>query len=160
MLNIRLVCVGRLKERFHTEAVAEYEKRLSTLCRLELIEIPEERLSEKPSAAEIEAALAREAKQIEKKLLKDGQLVCLCVEGEQMDSESFAGVLTLAESSGRPRISFVIGGSFGLDASLKQKADLRLSMSKMTFPHHLARVMLAEQIYRGFQIKEGTKYHK
>lgn len=160
MLNIRLICVGKLKERFYAEAVAEYEKRLNAFCRLELIELPEERLGERPSAAEIEAALEKEAQQIEKKLLKDGKLICLCVEGEQLDSESFAGLLVRAENSGKPRISFVIGGSFGLASGLKAKADYRMSMSKMTFPHHLARVMLAEQIYRGFQIKEGTRYHK
>jgi len=160
MLNIRLICVGKLKERFYAEAVAEYAKRLGAFCRLEVIELAEERLGENPSAAELEAALNREAEQIEKKLLKDGTLVCLCVEGGQMDSEAFAGLLTRTENSGRPRLSFVIGGSFGLAQKLKDRADLRLSMSKMTFPHHLARVMLLEQIYRGFQIKEGSRYHK
>ena len=160
MLNIRLICVGKLKERFYAEAVAEYAKRLGAFCRLEGIELAEERLGENPSAAELEAALNREAEQIEKKLLKDGTLVCLCVEGGQMDSEAFAGLLTRTENSGRPRLSFVIGGSFGLAQKLKDRADLRLSMSKMTFPHHLARVMLLEQIYRGFQIKEGSRYHK
>ena len=160
MLSIRLICVGKLKERFYAEAVAEYTKRLSAFCRLELIELPEERLGENPSASEIETALNREVEQIERKLLKDGTLICLCVEGGQMESEAFAGLLTRTESSGRPRLSFVIGGSFGLARRLKDRADFRLSMSKMTFPHHLARVMLLEQIYRGFQIKEGSKYHK
>ena len=160
MLSIRLICVGKLKERFYAEAVAEYAKRLSAFCRLELIELPEERLGENPSDSEIETALNREAEQIERKLLKDGTLICLCVEGGQMESEAFAGLLTRTESSGRPRLSFVIGGSFGLARRLKDRADLRLSMSKMTFPHHLARVMLLEQIYRGFQIKEGSRYHK
>ena len=152
MLSIRLICVGKLKERYFAEAVAEYEKRLSAFCRLELIELPEERLSERPSLAEIDVALERE--------LKDGMLVCLCVEGTQQNSEAFAELLSRAENSGRPRISFVIGGSYGMAQRLKEKADVRLSMSKMTFPHHLARVMLAEQLYRGFQIKEGTRYHK
>ena len=160
MLNIRLICVGKLKERFYAEAVAEYAKRLGAFCRLEVIELAEERLGENPSAAKLEAALNREAEQIEKKLLKDGTIVCLCVEGGQMDSEAFAGLLTRTENSGRPRLSFVIGGSFGLAQKLKDRADLRLSMSKMTFPHHLARVMLLEQVYRGFQIKEGSRYHK
>ena len=160
MLSIRLICVGKLKERFYAEAVAEYTKRLNAFCRLELIELSEERLGENPSAAEIEAALNREAEQIEKKLLKDGTLICLCIEGGQMESEAFAGMLMRTENSGRPRLSFVIGGSFGLARKLKDRADLRLSMSKMTFPHHLARVMLLEQIYRGFQIKEGSRYHK
>ena len=160
MLGIRLICVGKLKERYFADAVAEYEKRLSAFCRLELIELAEERLPERPSPSEIDAALEREAQQIEKKILKDGLLVCLCVEGTQRDSEAFAELLSRAESSGRPRISFVIGGSYGLAERLKEKADVRLSMSKMTFPHHLARVMLTEQLYRGFQIKEGSKYHK
>ena len=160
MLNIRLICVGKLKERFYAEAVAEYEKRLNAFCRLELIELPEERLGDRPSDAEIESALEREAQQIEKKLKRDGTLVCLCVEGIQMDSESFSKLLSDAEQSGRPRISFVIGSSYGLSPRIKNMADLRLSMSKMTFPHQLARVILTEQLYRGFQIKEGTKYHK
>ena len=160
MLRIRLVCVGRLKERFYTEAVAEYRKRLSAFCRLEPVELQEERLSAKPSQAEIDAALRKEAAEIEKSLLKDAKLVCLCVEGEAYSSEELSAYLAKAELDSQPKISFVIGGSYGLDAGLKQKADLCLSMSKMTFPHHLARVMLLEQLYRGFQIREGTKYHK
>ena len=132
MLHIRVVCVGRLKERFYTDALAEYEKRLSPF----------------------------ESERIEKQLLRDALLVCLCVEGSQMDSPAFSGLLKSCEASGRPRLCFVIGGSFGLSEGLKKKADRRLSMSQMTFPHHLARVMLVEQIYRGFQIKEGTPYHK
>ena len=160
MLHIRLICVGKLKERFYEEAFAEYSKRLSAFCRLELVEIPEERLGERPTAAEIEAALQKEARRIEKQLLRDGRMICLCVEGQQIDSESFSTLLVEAENSGRPRISFVVGGSFGLVPDLKRRADMRLSMSEMTFPHHLARIMLIEQIYRGFQIREGTKYHK
>ena len=160
MLRVRLICVGRLKERFYTEAVAEYQKRLSAFCRLEPVELQEERLSAKPSQAEIDAALRKEAAEIEKSLLKDAKLVCLCVEGEACSSEELSAYLTKAELDSQPRICFVIGGSYGLDAGLKQKADLCLSMSIMTFPHHLARVMLLEQLYRGFQIREGTKYHK
>ena len=160
MLHIRIVCVGKLKERFYADALAEYEKRLSPFCRLEVVELPEERLGEKPKAAEIENALMRESERIEKQLLRDSRLVCLCVEGTQMDSPAFSGLLKACEASGRPRLCFVIGGSFGLSEALKKKADRRLSMSEMTFPHHLARVMLVEQIYRGFQIKEGTPYHK
>lgn len=160
MLNIRLLCVGKLKERFYSDAASEYTKRLSVFCHLEVVELPEERLGEMPSSAEIQTALEREARQIEKKLLKDSMMICLCVEGIQLDSREFSGLLIRAENSGRPRINFVIGGSFGLSPAIKDKADFRLSMSKMTFPHHLARVILLEQIYRGFQIKEGTKYHK
>ena len=114
----------------------------------------------KKKPAEIENALVRESERIEKQLLRDALLVCLCVEGSQMDSPAFSGLLKSCEASGRPRLCFVIGGSFGLSEGLKKKADRRMSMSQMTFPHHLARVMLVEQIYRGFQIKEGTPYHK
>ncbi|MBO5544857.1 MAG: 23S rRNA (pseudouridine(1915)-N(3))-methyltransferase RlmH [Oscillospiraceae bacterium] len=160
MLHIRLVCVGKLKERFLQDAMAEYAKRLGAFCSFEVKELPEERLGEAPAPAEIAAALRKEAVQIEKQLLKTGTVVCLCIEGREMDSEAFSQVLTKAELSGQPEMTFLIGGSFGLDEELKKKADLRLSMSRMTFPHHLARVMLAEQLYRGFQIKAGTRYHK
>lgn len=160
MLAVRILCVGKLKERFYADAAAEYEKRLGAFCRTELIELPEERLGDRPSQAEIDAALLREAERIEKKLLKDAVLIALCVEGEQLSSEELSGLLTRTEGSGRPRMNFVIGGSFGLAPGIKEQANLRLSMSRMTFPHHLARVMLLEQIYRGFQIREGTKYHK
>ena len=160
MLHIRVICVGRLKERFYADALAEYEKRLSPFCRFDLVELPEERLGDRPKPAEIENALVREGERIEKQLLRDSSLICLCVEGTQMDSVAFSGLLQACEASGRPRLCFVIGGSFGLSEGLKKKADRCLSMSEMTFPHHLARVMLVEQIYRGFQIKEGTPYHK
>ncbi len=160
MLAIRVLCVGKLKERFYTEAAAEYEKRLGPFCKLELIELPEERLGERPSQAEIDAALQRESERIEKKFLKDASLIVLCVEGKQLSSEEISALLTRTEGSGRPRMNFVIGGSFGLAPDIKAQADLRLSMSKMTFPHHLARVMLLEQIYRGFQIRDGSRYHK
>ncbi len=160
MLHVRVVCVGKLKERFYADAVREYEKRLGAFCRLELVELAEERTGDNPSPPEVETALHREAQQIEKRLFRDGMLVCLCVEGKQMDSGDFSQLLQRAEASGRPRLCFVIGSSFGLAREIKEKADLCLSFSKMTFPHHLARVILLEQIYRGFQIREGSKYHK
>ena len=160
MLAIRVLCVGKLKERFYTEAAAEYEKRLGPFCKLELIELQEERLGERPSQAEIDAALQRESERIERKFLKDASLIALCVEGKQLSSEEVSELLTRTEGSGRSRMNLVIGGSFGLAPDIKARADLRLSMSKMTFPHHLARVMLLEQIYRGFQIRDGSRYHK
>ena len=160
MLRIRLICVGKLKERFWQDAVREYQKRLGAFCRLEMVELPEERLGQNPSQAEIDGALHREAAEIEKALLKDAGLVCLCVEGRELDSREVAELISRTEMSGVPRLCLVVGGSFGLDAELKKRAALCLSMSKMTFPHHLARVMLLEQLYRGFQIRDGTKYHK
>ena len=160
MLYIKLVCVGKMRERFYLDAFAEYQKRLQTLCRLELVEINEQRLPDEPSEREIAAALAREADEILKALPSDAYCVALCVEGKQMPSEGMAALLAERESSGRPKLCFVVGGSFGLAESVKKRCGLRLSMSEMTFPHHLARVMLIEQIYRGFKINAGARYHK
>ena len=160
MLNVKLICVGRMREKFYIDAFAEYQKRLQAYCRLELLEITEQRLAERPSEKEISAALAREGQEILKAVPADAYLVALCVEGRQMPSEGMAALIRERENSGRPRLCFVIGGSFGLAEAVKQRADRRLSMSEMTFPHHLARVMLIEQVYRGFKINEGSQYHK
>lgn len=160
MLNITLICVGKLKERFYREAAAEYEKRLRTSCRLELLELNEERLPERPSSAQIEAALEKESRRILEKVPKNAAIIALCVEGGLMSSEELAERLDAFAVGGASSLCFVIGGSYGLHPSVKQAARLRLSMSPMTFPHHLARVMVLEQIYRAFQISAGTKYHK
>jgi 23S rRNA (pseudouridine1915-N3)-methyltransferase len=160
MLHIRLVCVGKLKERFYTDASKEYAKRLSAFCRLELEELSESRLPPEPSQAEIDAALLAEAEAIENRLMRGGSVVALCIEGKETDSAGVAELLASAMASGAPRVTFVIGGSFGLHRKIKDRADVRLSMSRMTFPHHLARIMLLEQLYRGFKILEGGKYHK
>ena len=160
MLSVKLICVGKMKERFYLDAFSEYQKRLGAYCRLECVELAEQRLPEDPSPAQIAAALEKEAREIEKQLPSDGYLVALCVEGRQIPSEGMADLIAQVESSGRPRLCFVIGGSFGLSDCIKRKANFKLSMSKMTFPHHLARVMLAEQLYRGYKIKEGSRYHK
>ncbi len=160
MLAVKLICVGKMRERFYTEAFAEYQKRLQSLCRLELVEIAEQRLGDAPSPREIEAALEKEGAEILKAIPADAYTVALCVEGEQMPSEGMAELIRARENSGKPKLCFVIGGSYGLAGSVKRRADQRLSMSKMTFPHHLARVMLIEQLYRGFKINEGSRYHK
>ena len=160
MLNIRIVCVGKLKEQFYTEAFNEYSKRLSAYCKLECIELNETKLGSSPSDKEIAAALDKEAADIERALGKDAYVIAMCVEGRQLKSEDFAQKLNALAVSGRGRICFVIGGSFGLSPRIKQRADMRLGMSEMTFQHHLARVMLAEQIYRAFKIIEGSQYHK
>lgn len=157
MRRIMIICVGRLKEAFYQEAAAEYSKRLSRYCRLELVELPERRLPETPSPAEIERALAKEAETIRGRLPSGAGLAALCVEGEQRSSEAFSQLLG---SWDRQSLAFVIGGSYGLHPSLKSEAREKLSLSRMTFPHHLARVILLEQIYRGYQILEGGKYHK
>ena len=160
MLNVKFICVGKMRERFYQEAFAEYQKRLGAYCRLELAEIPEQRLPERPSRAEIDAALEREAGEIRKVIPQDAYVVALCVEGKQLPSEFMAELVEGRENSGKPKLCFVVGGSYGLAETVKNRADFRLSMSKMTFPHHLARIMLAEQLYRGYKIREGSRYHK
>ncbi len=159
-MQVKLICVGKLRERFYIEAFEEYRKRLGAYCRLECTDIAEQRLPDSPSAAQIRAALEREADEILKAVPDDAYLTALCVEGRQIPSEGMAELIAGRENSGKPKLCFVIGGSFGLSERVKERADLRLSMSKMTFPHHLARVMLAEQLYRGYKIKEGSRYHK
>ena len=160
MLNVKLICVGKMREKFYIEAFEEYRKRLQAYCRLELTEITEQRLSDRPAEKEIAAALEREGQEILKAVPADAYLVALCVEGKQMPSEGMAALIAARESSGKPKLCFVIGGSYGLAPAVKARADRRLSMSEMTFPHHLARVMLIEQVYRGFKINEGSQYHK
>ena len=156
MLGVRLICVGKLKERYWREAVAEYEKRLRPLCRWELIELPEARLPSDPSPGEIAAALEKEGEQILRHAV--GKLYPLCIEGEPLDSPALAR--RLAEAMQSPgAVSFAIGSSFGLSPAVKRAGE-GVSMSPMTFPHQLARVMLCEQIYRGFQILGGGRYHK
>ena len=160
MLTVQLICVGKLKESFYLQAVQEYSKRLSPYCRLLTEEVPETRLSVSPSDAEIAAALRREADQIRSCLIRGSTVVACCIEGKMISSPEFACLLERYETAGVSRISFLIGGSYGLDGSLKEEANLCLSMSPMTFPHHLARVMFMEQLYRAFQIRTGGRYHK
>lgn len=149
-----------MRERFYKDAFDEYAKRLGAYCRFSCDELAEQRLPEHPSQAEIDAALIREAAEIEKHIPTDAYVVALCVEGREMPSEGMAKLILERENSGKPKLCFLIGGSFGMAKRIKESADEMLSMSKMTFPHHLARVMLAEQVYRGYKIKEGSRYHK
>lgn len=160
MLAVTLVCVGKMKERYYLDAFAEYQKRLGAFCRFTLVELPEQRLGEDPGEREIAAALEREADEVEKRIPAGATLVALCVEGEQKRSEELASQLAAWTNGGCSRLCFLVGGSFGLSQRLKDRADLRLSVSKMTFPHHLFRVMLAEQLYRCFTILAGGRYHK
>ena len=160
MLAVRLICVGKLGEKFWSAAVQEYAKRLGAYCKLEIIELPEQRLPQTPSAGEITQALDKEAALIEAKLPAGAAVVALCVEGREMSSEQLADWLGRLTVSGKSRLCLVIGGSCGLSDRIKQRASLRLSMSPMTFPHHLARVMVLEQLYRALNIAAGGKYHK
>ncbi|MDD5908153.1 MAG: 23S rRNA (pseudouridine(1915)-N(3))-methyltransferase RlmH [Clostridia bacterium] len=152
MLSIRLICVGKLKEKFYLEACREYEKRLGTLCRLEILQLDEE--PDRPGA------LAKEAEKIRAAIPPGSYVTAMCIEGEAMSSEGLADRLRRLQNSGVSRLCILIGSSRGLDEGLKGEADLRLSMSPMTFPHHLARVMVLEQVYRGLSILAGSKYHK
>lgn len=156
MLEVRIVCVGKLKENYLRDACAEYEKRLRPLCKLALFELSESKLPENPSPAEIEGALAAEGEAIKQKC--KGTVYPLCIEGKMGDSLSFAGKLEKAMQY-PGSVTFVIGSSFGLAESVKKLGE-GISFSPMTFPHQLARVMLLEQLYRGFQILQGTRYHK
>ena len=160
MQKITVLCVGKLKERFYQEAAAEYVKRLGRHCKLDVVELPESRLPEDPSPREIQRALAAEAAAIREKLPRGGAGIALCIEGTELSSEALSQKLTQFVSAGASQLTFLIGGSFGLHPRVKQRADLRLSMSPMTFPHHLARVMLLEQLYRAYQLDAGTRYHK
>ncbi len=160
MVRVTLICVGKLKEAFYRGAAQEYEKRLGSLCRFELVELPETRLPDAPSPAQIEQALEREAKLILARIPRGSAVVPLCVEGETLSSPELAGAMERWAVQGGSSIAFVIGGSFGLHEQVKREGVFRLSMSPMTFPHHLARVMVLEQIYRAFQIRQGTRYHK
>lgn len=159
MQSVYIICVGKLKEKFYSEAVNEYIKRLSSFCTASVIELSEERLPQNPSSAEVFSALSKEAIEIRKKIPKGSYVCAMCVEGNEISSEKFAEFI-LSSAQKTSKICFLIGSSFGLDETLKKEADLKISMSRMTFPHHLARVMLLEQIYRGYGIISGSRYHK
>ena len=159
MLSVNIICVGKLKESYLREATEEYAKRLKALCKLSVIELPEERVGDDPSDAEISRTVNAESERIMAKLGKGDYVIALCVEGKNISSEELS--VKLEDISMRSStVDLIIGGSWGLSDAVKQRADFRLSMGKMTFPHQLFRVMLLEQLYRAFQISRGTKYHK
>ena len=160
MQKITVLCVGKLKEKFYLDATAEYAKRLSRYCKLDILELPESRLPEEPSPAQIQQALDAEAAAITAKLPKGGALVALCIEGTPCSSEEMSRKMQQLAVSGKTQLTFLIGGSVGLSESLKRQADWKLSMSPMTFPHHLARVMLLEQIYRSWSLLHNHPYHR
>ena len=159
MLNVKFITVGTLKENYLREACAEYEKRLGAFCRFEMIQLKEEKLPDDPSESEIQRALEKEALQIEKSISPRTYRIAMCVEGDQMSSEALTErIERIEQTSGE--IAFVIGSSYGLADSVKRNSDMRLSVSKMTFPHQLMRVILLEGVYRAFNIPKGTRYHK
>lgn len=156
MANINIICIGKLKEKYFAEAQAEYIKRLSAFCRVSVIEKKESPLPKDASSALIEKAVEEESASILQSA--KGTLIALSLDGESMDSQTFAAVIKNGIQSGD--ISFAIGGSYGLGSTIRQKADHMISFSDMTFPHQLFRVILLEQVYRAFMISEGRTYHK
>lgn len=159
MIKITLITLGKLKEKYLRDAVDEYAKRLSRYCKLDIVELSPINLPEKPSQSEINLALEREAEGIEKRIPAGSVVTPLCVEGKSISSEQLADFVA-GNTNGGKNMCFIIGSSYGLSDTVKQKADLKLSLSAMTFPHQLFRVMLLEQIYRAFKINEGSTYHK
>ncbi|MBR5152322.1 MAG: 23S rRNA (pseudouridine(1915)-N(3))-methyltransferase RlmH [Clostridia bacterium] len=160
MTTITVITVGKIKEKYFTDAIKEYQKRLSRYCKLCLIEVPDEPTPDSPSPREKEQVLEKEGDRILKKIPDSAHVTALCIEGTQMSSEKLAENLDTLASSGVSHRVFIIGGSMGLSDAVKARANLKLSFSPMTFPHQLMRVILLEQIYRAFTISAGTKYHK
>ena len=160
MFSITLICMGKLKEKFYLTAAQEYAKRLGGYCEFHLIELPEYRLPEDPSPAEIANGLDKEAEAILQKIPKGAWFCIFTPEGKTLSSEAFASKLKEIKLSGKSSACFLIGSSFGIAPQIKQKADFKLSMGPMTFPHHLARIMVLEQLYRAEAIQAGSKYHK
>lgn len=159
MITVRFITLGTLKEGYLREAAAEYEKRLGAFCRFENIQLKEEKLSDSPSENEIKIALAKESEKILAEIPPRSYCVAMCVEGKQLSSEELAERLEKVANE-TATVCFIIGSSFGLSATVKQRADMRLSVSKLTFPHQLMRVVLLEAVYRAFNIQKGTRYHK
>ena len=160
MFDITLIVMGKCKEKFYISAAAEYEKRLKAYCNFKIIELPEHRLPEDPSPAEISAGLEKEAELIFSKIPKNAWFCVFTPEGKLLSSEALAEKMKDVKVSGKSAACFLIGSSFGMAPRVKERADFRLSMSPMTFPHHLARVMVLEQLYRAEAIQAGSKYHK
>ncbi len=160
MFDITLITMGKLKEKFYITAAAEYEKRLGAYCNFKIIELPEYRLPDDPSQTEILSGLDKEADSIFSRIPKGAWFCILTPEGKELSSEGLAQKISDIKVSGKSSVCFLIGSSYGIAQKVKDRADFKLSMSPMTFPHHLARIMVLEQIYRAEAIQAGSKYHK
>lgn len=159
-MNIDILAIGDIKEKYFKDAIKEYSKRLSAYASINITELSEERLSNNPSDAEISQAMEKEGQRILDKINPRAYVIALCIEGKQHSSEDLSSKIQEITVDGYSDIAFIIGGSNGLSPKVKQNAHHKLSFSKMTFPHQLMRVILLEQIYRGFKIMRGEKYHK
>jgi len=159
-MKITILSVGKIKEKYFKDAISEYEKRLSRYCKLEFIEVPDEKTPEQTSAKEEALIRDREGERLLKHIREEAYVITLEINGKELDSVEFAKKIESLGVSGVSQLYFVIGGSIGLGESVRKRADLALSFSKMTFPHQLMRVILLEQIYRGYRIIKGEPYHK
>ncbi len=159
-MRIKIICVGKLKEKYLKDAIAEYSKRLSRFCTLEITELSDEKIPDNASVSQEEQVLLKEGEKILKCISPSDYVISLCVEGTQKSSEDFAKSLAGLALSGNSTICFVIGGSLGLHPHVKIRSDMKLGFSEMTFPHQLIRVFLLEQIYRAYKINSNEKYHK
>jgi len=160
MVTINIIAVGKIKEKYFTDAVNEYSQRLSAFCKLNIIELKDESIPQNPNVSQIAEVLSKEANAILSKLPKESYIFALCVEGEQLSSEGLAEKIETIQTSGKSSLTFIIGGSVGLSDEIKSRTNVKLSFSKMTFPHQLFRIMLVEQIYRAFKIMNRQTYHK
>ena len=159
-MKVRIVCTGKLKERFYSDAAAEFMKRLTRYCDPEILELPDEKVPDTPSDAEIGLVKATECRRMLEKLGPSEYVVALDPNGKQLSSEKFAEMLKGLMVNGKSRITFLIGGSYGLTDDIRKRADRVISFSEMTFSHQIFRIMLLEQIYRAFKIINGEPYHK
>lgn len=159
-MNITIIALGKLKEKYMRDFSEEYQKRLSAYCRLNIIELSPKKLPDSPSHSEINNALEAEARQIKAKIPSGAYVFSMCIEGKQMSSTEFSQKISKLAVDGKSNIVFILGSSFGLSEEIKELSDSKFSLSEMTFPHQMARVMLLEQLYRAFQISSGGKYHK
>ncbi len=160
MLTVNIICIGKIKEKYWTDAVSEYKKRLSAFCRFNIVELEEEKTYNNPNDSQISAILNAEGKRILNAVSKTSTVVAMCIEGKMLSSEELADKMSDIALSGSSTVDFIIGGSWGLSDEVKRRSNIKLSMSKMTFPHQMARVVLSEQIYRAFEIMNNGKYHK
>ncbi len=159
-MNINIVCIGKLKEKYWSDAISEYSKRLGRYCTLQIKELKEDRLHDNASAAEEQAVKVNEGKSILKAISDNSYVIALDVKGKQLSSEQLADKIEGLAVDGRSNIDLIIGGSLGLSEEVLKRADFRLSFSPMTFPHQMMRVILLEQIYRSFKIIKNETYHK
>lgn len=161
MIRVNIICIGKIKEKFFTDAISEYAKRLTAFCKFSVVELAEEKIkSNTPNQTQIDEVLDEEGKRILQKIAQADYVIAMCIEGKMLSSEELSKTLDRIMINGKSTVDFIIGGSYGLSGKVKQRADLRLSMSRMTFPHQMARMILSEQIYRAFEISSNGKYHK